>query len=672
MLFLFSDCLIYAAVGRSSKANVTAMPSSGSAHLTSSNKTGGNVSANTNTSASFISSGASASAQSYTFHRKFDLEGLKIVNVPDGEVTQHCFQVRSAEKSFALLCMNEKEKTDWIDSITATIRALKKNKRTLRLSQDPFANQMTGPTSPLSPTAQVAETADVDHSEEDDEPLTRAPVWVPDNAADACMECNAEFTFMRRRHHCRACGRLVCGVCSPHRVVLPIKKKSSTPASEPNMFDFFQDQPADRVCVHCFKVIKVKFPEHAKHAERKSSHSADTLNSEGVAIPDGGGFKRSQERLSDRLLKSLSQSYSSSFGSYFGSFKPPSDLSKTTGFVPTPFTAAFHTATKSPCPTMPQSIRKANHPRPLSVASSCPPQKGHWNAFTKLGDRHASCDDAADASSSRQHAVSQPLPLSLQMTQDPVTPPEACDAATVTTNSSDLPPPRSPTLSQIEKRRLSHRMSDVMGRFRSRSGHDLAVFRTAHESMSTTSTLSTLMPDLTERSPFTPGEISDDDEDGHSSEDQLRDSIIYSGFLIKRGQRFKSWKLRWLILTNAELMWCKPEDATPTTMNVPSKSHHHALSSLRLDDCVEVAYAQDDEVALPNVKDVASSETNAFGVPVYADLFSSESIAYPFKLVSPGRTLYMIAPTPEERDVWVLKLTQCVRDAWVRRKAPLN
>lgn len=33
--------------------------------------------------------------------------------------------------------------------------------------------------------------------------------------------CHVKFTMIRRRHHCRACGALVCGSCSPAKRVLP-------------------------------------------------------------------------------------------------------------------------------------------------------------------------------------------------------------------------------------------------------------------------------------------------------------------------------------------------------------------------------------------------------------------------------------------------------------------
>jgi hypothetical protein len=38
--------------------------------------------------------------------------------------------------------------------------------------------------------------------------------WMANDASDECMCCKKAFGIMRRRHHCRNCGQLVCGGCS--------------------------------------------------------------------------------------------------------------------------------------------------------------------------------------------------------------------------------------------------------------------------------------------------------------------------------------------------------------------------------------------------------------------------------------------------------------------------
>ncbi|VDK41710.1 unnamed protein product [Anisakis simplex] len=44
-----------------------------------------------------------------------------------------------------------------------------------------------------------------------------AAVWIPDGEAQKCMACQrTQFTMIQRRHHCRACGSVVCASCSTH------------------------------------------------------------------------------------------------------------------------------------------------------------------------------------------------------------------------------------------------------------------------------------------------------------------------------------------------------------------------------------------------------------------------------------------------------------------------
>jgi hypothetical protein len=43
---------------------------------------------------------------------------------------------------------------------------------------------------------------------------TLAPLWIPDIAQNKCSLCQEKFTLLKRKHHCRKCGRLICSNCS--------------------------------------------------------------------------------------------------------------------------------------------------------------------------------------------------------------------------------------------------------------------------------------------------------------------------------------------------------------------------------------------------------------------------------------------------------------------------
>lgn len=51
--------------------------------------------------------------------------------------------------------------------------------------------------------------------------IGRPPPWVPDAMAPHCFGCSNQFTVIRRRHHCRACGGVFCNKCSSHSIPLP-------------------------------------------------------------------------------------------------------------------------------------------------------------------------------------------------------------------------------------------------------------------------------------------------------------------------------------------------------------------------------------------------------------------------------------------------------------------
>ncbi|XP_032482584.1 zinc finger FYVE domain-containing protein 16 isoform X2 [Phocoena sinus] len=84
----------------------------------------------------------------------------------------------------------------------------------------------------------------------------KQPTWVPDSEAPNCMNCQVKFTFTKRRHHCRACGKVFCGVCCNRKCKLQYLEKEA------------------RVCVVCYETIS-----KAQAFERMMSPTGSNLKS---------------------------------------------------------------------------------------------------------------------------------------------------------------------------------------------------------------------------------------------------------------------------------------------------------------------------------------------------------------------------------------------------------
>ncbi|CAJ1070037.1 zinc finger FYVE domain-containing protein 16 isoform X2 [Xyrichtys novacula] len=84
---------------------------------------------------------------------------------------------------------------------------------------------------------------------------SKQPAWVPDAEAPNCMNCYQRFTFTKRRHHCRACGKVYCAVCCNRKSKLKYLEKEA------------------RVCVVCFDSIN-----RAQALERMMSPAGPSPN----------------------------------------------------------------------------------------------------------------------------------------------------------------------------------------------------------------------------------------------------------------------------------------------------------------------------------------------------------------------------------------------------------
>ncbi|CAD5220209.1 unnamed protein product [Bursaphelenchus xylophilus] len=127
--------------------------------------------------------GTILSRRKFTKQRIIPLEEVRIENVEDEGESENLFLVKTRTKSFVLHATTKKEKEQWMDHIEKCVSIV------LKEGKEPAHKH--------------------------------AAVWVPDSQAEVCMVCQStHFTVFERRHHCRSCGKVVCGACSTKKLTL--------------------------------------------------------------------------------------------------------------------------------------------------------------------------------------------------------------------------------------------------------------------------------------------------------------------------------------------------------------------------------------------------------------------------------------------------------------------
>jgi hypothetical protein len=69
--------------------------------------------------------------------------------------------------------------------------------------------------------------------------------WMSDTEAKQCSLCSSQFSFINRKHHCRRCGKVVCGECAPVNNTRPI-------------MEWGMNEPV-RHCKSCYKSPSVQW-----------------------------------------------------------------------------------------------------------------------------------------------------------------------------------------------------------------------------------------------------------------------------------------------------------------------------------------------------------------------------------------------------------------------------
>lgn len=119
---------------------------------------------------------------------------LKTVKLNYDNRYEHSFQIINDTKSFSVICPDEKTKEKWMTAISKHVEIQRK----------------------------------ISNTKEENS----RPVWIQDTPN--CLICQKQFTTLNRRHHCRKCGKCICGDCSKGKMVLK------------------EGEAAERVCCYCY------------------------------------------------------------------------------------------------------------------------------------------------------------------------------------------------------------------------------------------------------------------------------------------------------------------------------------------------------------------------------------------------------------------------------------
>lgn len=167
--------------------------------------------------------------QQFKIKSKIDVEGLQVFEGHNLE-TPNTFYVQGQQKSIELHTSSVEEKLEWQNALDSVI-AEHNNKRSVRRASVMLGNHV------------------------DREIIGKVPpVWIKDQETSMCMNCTTTFTTFRRRHHCRACGHVICGKCSSHKAPL-----------------IYNDNIVSRVCDTCYEILCPVDPGQSKAVQSQAS-----------------------------------------------------------------------------------------------------------------------------------------------------------------------------------------------------------------------------------------------------------------------------------------------------------------------------------------------------------------------------------------------------------------
>lgn len=162
----------------------------------------------------------------------------------------------------------------------------------------------------------------------DIKPGTYPPEWLPDHEANSCISCDSLFTLIRRRHHCRSCGKIFCSDCCRQKAKL-----------------IYLGNKEGRVCNNCYYILETATLE-AELGDQESGinlpiDQSDIANTSSNTIVQGvlkNTDQASSNRDNDTATTSENQLVNKQV-MFSDGIRPGTDLSESYGFSNNPCTS---------------------------------------------------------------------------------------------------------------------------------------------------------------------------------------------------------------------------------------------------------------------------------------------------------------------------------------------
>ncbi|KAL8168417.1 UNVERIFIED_CONTAM: FYVE, RhoGEF and PH domain-containing protein 2 [Gekko kuhli] len=222
----------------------------------------------------------------FQVHSRIDVEGMKVRELNDVEFP-HAFLVSGKRRTLELQARSQEEMSDWIKAFQTAIDKKEKRNESFKLaiqgSEGEIHNfsvilltaihwsilELFAFISCLKAIVEFFQTDKTCSSHCQSEELgKRAPQWVRDKLVTMCMRCKEPFNAItRRRHHCRACGYVVCARCSEYKTELQYDRNGPK-----------------RVCVKCYIFLTGHLLPDEHHGKNKGILEKESAEISGQSL----------------------------------------------------------------------------------------------------------------------------------------------------------------------------------------------------------------------------------------------------------------------------------------------------------------------------------------------------------------------------------------------------